>query len=157
MVGVLESISSREELSHRPPPFRRPSADIMPNRPFCVFFFDFLFGPLLNASFSVMKPKTDPNWTPNRPKIQPQTLPKSMLCCESPTLEFCKPSHTFARFCCSRRLENRPQIVSKSASILNALQKRLQIAFFPIFNRLGFQHGSNMGPPKPPKIGPTNY
>ena len=86
--GRVRPISSREELSHRPPPFRRPYHEYPVNRSFVVFFFDFLFGPLLNASFSVMKPKTCPNWTPTDPKSSPKRSPNRCYVAKAPHWNF---------------------------------------------------------------------
>ena len=65
-----------------------------------------------------------------------------------------KHSHTFAHFWFSARYQNRPKIVSKTASLLQALQNGGTNDIFPISGRLGFQTGSNMGPQNWPKIDP---
>ena len=65
-----------------------------------------------------------------------------------------KHSHTFADFWLSARYKNRPKIVSKTASLLQALKNGTKNDIFPISGRLGFQTGSNMGPQNWPKIDP---
>ena len=104
------TLSTREVLSHRLPPFRRPRPARQTFGSFFVFFFDIVSGPLLNAYFSLLKPQNLPKWSPNPPKIEPKTLPKSILCCERRKMISSKRSHTFAHFCISRGLQNRPEI-----------------------------------------------
>ena len=147
-------MSTREVLSHRLPPFRRPPAQLRTFRSFFAFFFDVVFGPLLNAYFSLLEPQNLPKWSPNPPKIEPKTLPKSILCCERRKVISSKHSHTFAHFWLSARYKNRLEIVSKTASLLEALKNGTKNDIFPISGRLGFQTGSNMGPQNWPKTDP---
>ena len=65
-----------------------------------------------------------------------------------------KHSHTFAQFWLAARHKNRPEIVSKTASLLQALQNGPKNIIFSISGRLGFRTGSNMGPQNWPKINP---
>ena len=65
-----------------------------------------------------------------------------------------KHFHTFAHFWLSARYKNRLEIVSKTASLLQALKNGTKNDIFPISGRLGFQTGSNMGPQNWPKIDP---
>ena len=65
-----------------------------------------------------------------------------------------KHSHTFAHFWLSARYKNRLEIVSKTASLLQALKNGTKNDIFPISGRLGFQTGSNMGPQNWPKTDP---
>ena len=109
-------LSTREVLSHRLPPFRRPPAAPQNFYSFFVFFFDVVCRPLLNAYFSLLEPQNLPKWSPNPPKIEPKTLPKSILCCERRKMISSKHSHTFAHFCCFQTLQNRPEIVQKTNS-----------------------------------------
>ena len=52
------------------------------------------------------------------------------------------------------RYKNRLEIVSKTASLLEALKHDTKNDIFPISARLGFQTGSNMAPQNCPKIEP---
>ena len=75
-----------------------------------------------------------------------------MLSCDRRKVNPSKHSHTFAHFWLSARYKNRPEIVSKTASLLQALKSGTKNEIFPISGRLGFQTGSNMGPQNWPKI-----
>ena len=119
---------------------------------FIAFIFPVLFEPLWNATFSLLAPKNLPKWSPNPPKIQSKTCPKSILCCEGWKVNPSKHSHTFAHFCLSKRQENHPKIVSETAFLLDALKNGTKIDVFPIFNRLGLQTGSKMAAQNSPKI-----
>ena len=62
-----------------------------------------------------------------------------------------KHSHTFAHFWLSARYKNRLEIVSKTASLLEALKNGAKNDIFLISGRFGFRTGSNIGPQNWPK------
>ena len=115
------SCQRAKSLSHRLPPFRRPPGKYLIFRSFFVFFFDVVFGPLLNAYFSLLEPQNLPKWSPNPPKIDAKRLPKSILSCARRKVISSKHSHTFAHFCISRGLQNRPEIAPKYGLIFQCL------------------------------------
>ena len=106
------------------------------------------------ASDPEVRPKTSRKWSQNRSEIDPKTLRNRTLCCEGRNVISSKHSITFAHFWLSARYKNRLEIVSKTASLLQALKNGTKNDIFPISGRLGFQTGSNMGPQNWPKTDP---